>query len=229
MPTAGKVFFYRESLSFEQMYEKLNGYEYSEHDADFDLIKDITELKLSEKTLSGLYRYDSLVAQRHRSGLQIFPKTTDGPFLFMKEEDTTFLIIIAKKVVANNVANALSKILHGEVGAITESVVTPRAITDFYKKGEATKILLLDKILIPNMNKLTLYGENVVQTDLYGEYVNEGEPWYVVAKTMEGLTIGLVGDGSVTVFNLIDGHTFVNFIKDDIFPLILRRKGKDET
>ncbi len=224
MPTAGKIFRYREDLSLEEINEKLEGYEVSiGSEEGIPLITDIPTLRLSEDELEGLYRYDGVVIHRHRSGLQVTPMTTDAPFIFKHKEGEIFVIIIAKKVVANKVANELSKILHGEVGAIVEVMINPRAVEHFYEAGEGTKVLFLDEMTIPNMKKLAMYGENVLQTNLFGEYSEDGEPWYVVVKTKTGYTAGLVRDAAVTVFNLVDMLTFLSFLEESIFPLILRR------
>lgn len=225
MPTAGKIFRYRENLSLEEIHKKLEGHRtsISSEESGIALIADITGLRLSEDELEGLYRFDSLVIQYHRSGMQIYPKTTDAAFVFKEKESGVFIVIIAKKVVANNVANELSRILHGETGAITEVMIDPKAVEHFYESGEGTKVLFLDELPIPNMKKLAMYGANVLQTNLFGEYKDEGEPWYVVVKTKTGYTAGLVRDASVTVFNMVDMPAFLSFLEDNIFPLILRR------
>lgn len=228
MPTACKIFLYRENLSLEEIEKQLEGHIitelFEEGSIELELITDIINLKLGEEELSGLFRYDGIVHQSHRSGMQIYPKTTNAPFIFAKHEESVFLIVLAKKVVSNNVANALSKILHSELGAITEPVIPANALEEFYRAGEATKVLFLEDIPIPNMNKLTLYGENVVQTDIHGQFVKQGSPHYVVFKTQDGWTVGVVDNGSVTMFSMVDVSTFERFIKDRIFPLILGRR-----
>lgn len=210
------------------MKEKFEGTETFEtfvyEDEDFKLISDIVNLQLEENELSGLYRYDSIVLLHHRSGMRTIPITTSAPFLFTKHEEETLLIITAKKNVANRVANELSKLLHGRIGAIAVSMIDPQEIEAFYRNSEATKVLLLEGLTIPNLEKLTLYGADVVQTTLHGDYINEGQPWYVVAKHLEkGYTIGLVRDGSVTIFNSVMLNEFIEFMKEDIFPLLLKR------
>jgi len=230
LPTAGKVFKYREELSLEQIRDSLEGYEtevcFEGPEEDLQLIADIVSLSLGESELSGIFRYDQPTTINHRSGITVLPKTVRAFFVFIVEEETVFLLIVAKKTVANNVANELSKILHKEVGAIVEARIDPKSLEGFYSAGEATKVLLFDEILVPNMNKLTLYGDNVLQTDLYGEYSKEGLASYIVTKTREGYTVGVTREASVTIFNEIDTPTFEHFIKQTILPLILGRAWK---
>lgn len=230
MPTAGKVFVHREPMPFEKMKGILEGYSVSEYYEEgalkINLVADINdvEIGITDPVLRGIYSYDGVVHNYYRGRIVPAPITTEAPFLFTEHEDKVYLIVMAKKVVANNVANRLSLILHNELGAITDPVIRPDAIKGFYEKADGTKILLFDNILIPNMNKLTLYGLNVVQTSLYGEFIGEGDPWYVVAKTKKrGWTVGLVRDGSVTIFNSVNPDGFIEYVKEEILPLILRR------
>jgi len=229
MPTAGKIFIHRETMAFEEIHEALEDYKestvYEEDSFREELTVDISNLELGED-LSGVYSYDDVDHRYFRGAMKIIPYTVNAPFVFIEDEDAVFLVIIAKKSVANSVANKLSLILHGQIGAITEPVITPRAMEGFYKDSEGTKIFLFDDIMIPNMDKLTLYGGNVVQTNLFNEYINEGSPWYIVAKTKKtGYTVGLVRSGSVTVFSSVDRRQFLEYIKDEIIPLILRRRA----
>lgn len=228
MPTAGKIFIRREQMPLQEVKQLLEGYEvktrFEEGGADIELIDDIVDLRMAGSSLYGVYRSDGVDVKQYRHGLQIVPYTAEAPFVFTDE----FLIVIARKQFANAVANKLSVILHGEMGAIAEPVLNARALREFYEGGEGTRILLLDDVLIPNMDKLTMYGPNVVQTNLYGDYINEGTPWYIVVKTLKrGYTVGLVRDGAVVIFNTVGLDEFLEFVEDDVVPLILRRRHSD--
>lgn len=233
MPTAGKVFLYRgqpettQKLTLEQIQSGLEGYRVSVHHSDIieiDLITDIVHLSLSVDELKGLFSFDKVDIRNYRGTINAIPYTVEAPFLFVEHEGKIYLIILVKKMIANYTANQLSIILHGEVGAIIEPVLKPSVVEGFYKDAEGTKILLFDGIQIPNMSKATLYGDNVVQTNFYKDFINEGDPWYVVAKTKKrGYTVGLVRDGLVVIFNTVDLEGFIEYVKDEIFPLILSR------
>jgi len=229
MPKAGKVFIYREELSIEEISGLLEGWRESEHvqfnGDSYDLLSDIQNLHLNEGELTGLYQYDYVISPIYRGTIQHIPVTDEASFLFTEHEHKTFLLVMAKKSMANSVANKFSLILHEEMGTIVEAMIHPSVLTGFYQDADGTKILLFDNIEIPNMDKATLYGENVVQTNFHGDFASVGDPWYIVAKTKKrGYTVGLVRDGSVVVFSAVDESQFVEYVKDEIMPLVLRRK-----
>lgn len=229
MPKAGKIFIYREELSIEEISEQLEGWREEEHvqfngDA-YDLLNDIQNLYLNEGELAGLYQYDYVISPTYRGTTQHIPVTDEASFIFTEHEHKTFLLVMAKKSVANSVANKISFILHDELGTIVEAMIHPSVLTGFYQGADGTKILLFDNIEVPNMDKATLYGDNVVQTSFHGDFVSVGDPWYIVAKTKKrGYTVGLVRDGSVVVFSAVDESGFVEYVKDEIIPLVLRRR-----
>ena len=230
MPIAGKVFVYVGGLTLREISDKLEGYRVSFKDEDLnELVTDIDDTLFAEGRYQAIYRFDSIVAISSRLGIEIVLKTTITPILFIESPKAKFLLVLAKKNIANRVATELSKILHGNVGAIVKAMITPEATRKYYESSEGTKVLLLDGIPLPNMNKMTMYGGDVVQTTLYGEYIGEGEPWYAVFKVQKlGYTVGLVRDGSVTVFNSIEPQVFVDFIEEYVFPLVLIKKYEQE-
>ncbi|MBU0777647.1 hypothetical protein KKF82_05275 [Patescibacteria group bacterium] len=227
MPTSGKILRYREDLTLEEMQEKLQGYEYvlNVDDGEYqgDLVSNIEHLMIGDDELAGLFRFDTLTAVHHRSGVKVFAKTTDAPFIFLKYEGEILLVVRAKKSIANSVANSLSMILHGELGTITEITLDSGALEAFCSRAETTKVLLLQDLTIPNLNKLTLYGADVLQTDLHGEFRGEGAPHYFVAKTKSGHTVGIVDDASVTMFDSVDSSQYQAFLEEEIFPMLRGR------
>lgn len=227
MPTAGKLFLYRESLTLQQIHDALEGWEetWSEDPMlDLTLRRNVEDLDLYETSLSGIFSEDGLRRDTFRGVVQAMPYTTESVFTFFLVDDAPYCAILAKKGIANNVANRLSVILHDELGAITLPVLNIMKLKQLYATGEATKILLVDDLEIPNMNKATLYGDNVIQTDWYGRFVNVGTPWYVVFKDKsKGYTVGLVRDGTVCIFSTVDTLGFLDYMKSDIIPLVLRR------
>lgn len=229
MPTAGKLFIYREDLNITEIGENLNEFReeelYDFEDFQTTLIKDIAKVRVFEdRELTGAYRYDLVDTREHRGQTKYTPYTTRAFFTIWEQEETTWLLVLAAKKVANKVANELSLILHGAMGTFVEPRLNPEKLRDFCVQSEAIKVLLFDDLVIPNMDKATLYGLNVVQTDLYSQFVNEGLFRYSVTKLgQDDHTIGIVRDGSVCIFNRVDTDQYIEFIKERILPLILRR------
>ena len=229
MPVAGKIFLYLnpEDLTLEEVAEKLRAWSEEETfetpEDDYQLLANVEEVEY-DKELRGIYMYDSVAIHHWRGVAKATPYTTEAPFLFTEQDGQRFLIILAPKNVANRVANRLSTIIHGAQGTIVEPVIRTDSFDEFQAGTEATKIMLFDDIEIPNMNKATLYGDKVQQTDLFNNFVSIGRPWYMVAKTKQrGWTVGIVRDGAIVVFNTIEKSEFIEFLKEKIFPMTLRR------
>ncbi|HLE74643.1 MAG TPA: hypothetical protein VI864_01175, partial [Candidatus Bathyarchaeia archaeon] len=138
-------------------------------------------------------------------------------------EDITFLTVVEKKRVANFIANKLSGILFEKVGGIVEARIPPETLREFHQKNpEDTKITFFDNVDIPNVNKLSLYGPDLINTSLFEDYTKHGDLWYVVARSREmGYVVGVTRDASVTIFNLADKNKYVEYVNKEIYPIIL--------
>jgi len=231
MPISAKIFLYREDLALEGIAEALKGWReeetYEVPGDTYDLLANVENVEYDEEELHGIYMYDSVTVHTWRGAVRPTPFTTEAPFVFTEQEGQRFVIIMAPKSVANRVANRLSTIIHDEQGTIVEPMIRTDSFDDFQAGTDATKIMLFDDIDIPNMDKGTLYGDNVQQTDFYGNFVAHGRPWYMVSKTKQrGWTVGIVRDGTIVVFNTVDGEAFVEFLKEKIFPMT-RRRSRD--
>ncbi len=234
MPVSAKIFLQQEETNFEEMAEKLEGWreaETFEGDEDFELLANIEEVRYDEEELHGIYLYDSVVQHYWRGTHSTTPFTTAAPFVFTEQDGQKYLIVMAPKSVANRVANKLSDIIYGVQGGIVEPVIRSDKFDEFQAGTEAMKIMLFDDMDIPNIDKATLYGGdggNVQQTNIYGDFVAHGRPWYMVAKTKNrGWTVGIVRDGTVVVFNTIDKEAFIEFLKEKILPMTMRRRSQD--
>ena len=229
MPISAKIFFYQEDLALEEIAKTLKAW--SEEESyeipggdSYDLLSNVEEIEYDEE-LHGIYMYDSVAVHVWRGVPRATPFTTEAPFVFTEQEGQRFVIVMAPKGVANRVANRLSTIIHGSQGTIVEPTIRTDSFDEFQADTEATKIMLFDDIDLPNINKGTLYGDNVQQTDLYGNFVAHGRPWYMVSKTKQrGWTVGIVRDGTIVVFNTVERESFVEFLKEKIFPMTLRRR-----
>lgn len=227
MPTAGKLFIYREDLTFPQILKKLRDWEETIPDDgthDHALSRRITQIDEVDG-LEGIYQEDSILKNTYRGSMKITPITLTAAFRFFKVKDEPYVIVLAGKRVANNVANQLSFALHDEMGAIVEPVLNMKLMKELYQSGDALKIALFDNIILPNIDKATIYGANVLQTDMYGRFVSDGDPWYVVYKDKAlGITVGLVRDGSVCIFSSVDTQQYLDYVESNIVPMVLRSK-----
>jgi hypothetical protein len=175
MVVAGKIFRLVEPLSVGEVAVKLDGYRteepYEEGDYNFALVTEVVGLLPKENTLSGVYSHDYVMHVFHRGKTAPLPRTVEALFSFAQLEDTTFLTIVEKKRVANFIANKLSGILFDKVGGIVEARIPPETLREFHLKNpEDTKITFFDNVDVPNVNKLSLYGPDLVNATLFEDY-----------------------------------------------------------
>jgi len=230
MPTAGKIFYYLDPKTIEEIHETLRGFTVNdtveEGEISLDLKTDIGALGLLEDgDLQGVWKQDEIISLTHRGQLTYHLITKEFPFVFTLKDEQPYLIVLGKKQLANTVANKLSETIWGEIGHIIEPRMNPKALRGYYEGSDGTKILLFENLDTPNLDKWTGYGEDVVQTDLYGKYVNVGSVRWVVMKSLKkGYTVGISSDCGVTLFNRVDTINYVEYIKDEIIPLTLVRR-----
>lgn len=126
-----------------------------------------------------------------------------------------------RKFVANNIANRISEILFSTSGYITEVKIAPEVFRKFHEQNpEDTKVIFFDNVDIPNISKLSLYGSELLNTALYNDYCSHGNIWYIVATKKSGNTVGITRRGIVTVFSNIEKEGYINFVANEVFPLI---------
>jgi hypothetical protein len=230
MVVAGKVFRLSEPLSLDEIASSLDGYHveesYEEGDYKFTLVTEIVGLlpKPEENMLRGVYSHDYIIHVFHRGKVAPLPRTVEALFSFSKVEDATFLTVVEKKRLANFIANKLSEILFDRVGGIVEARIPPETLREFHLKNpEDTKITFFDNVDIPNVNKLSLYGPDLVNTSLFEDYCKHGDLWYIVARSREyGYVVGITRDASVTIFNLTDKEKYLEYVTNEVYPLILK-------
>jgi hypothetical protein len=230
MVVAGKVFRLSEPLPLDEIASRLSGYRveesYEEGEYKFTLVTEIAGLlpKPEENMLRGVYSHDYIIHVFHRGKVAPLPRTVEALFSFSHVEDITFLTVVEKKRLANFIANKLSEILLDRVGGIVEARIPPETLREFHLKNpEDTKITFFDNVDIPNVNKLSLYGPDLVNTSLFEDYCKHGDLWYIVARSREyGYIVGITRDASVTIFNLTDKEKYLEFVTKEVYPLILR-------
>jgi hypothetical protein len=227
MVVAGKIFRLSEQLSVAEVASKLDGYRteeaFEEGDYNFSLVTEVVGLLPKGNTLTGVYAHDYVMHVFHRGKVAPLPRTVEALFSFAEVEGTTFLTVVEKKRVANFVANKLSEVLFEKVGGIVEARIPPETLREFHLKNrEDTKITFFDNVDIPNVNKLSLYGPDLINTSLFEDYTKHGDLWYVVARSKAtGYVVGVTRDASVTIFNLADKNRYVEYVIKEIYPIIL--------
>jgi hypothetical protein len=208
MVIAGKVFKFGEPKLIEEIAGTLDGHrveeEFEEGDYKFTLITEVTNLLAKENTLRGVYSHDYAVHVFHRGKVVPFPRTVEAVFSFFQAKGNLFLTVVEKKRLANCIANKLSETIFEKVGGIVEARIAPETLKEFHTKNpEDTKITFFDNVDIPNVNKLSLYGPDLVGTSLFDDYSKHGDLWYIVVRAGKyGYVVGVTRDASITIFNL---------------------------
>jgi hypothetical protein len=227
MVVAGKVFRLNEPLSLEEIDSKLEGLhfeeEYEEGDSKFALVTEVVGLLNKDRMLRGIYSHDYALHVFHRGKVVPLPSTVEALFSFAEYKGNILLTIVEKKRLANFVANKLSETLFEKVGGVLEAKIPPETLRDFHLKNpEDTKITFFDNIDIPNVDKLSLYGPDLINTSLFEDYAKHGDLWYVVARSKAfGYVVGITRDASVTIFNLDDKEKYVEYVRKETYPLVL--------
>jgi len=225
VPTAGKVFVSTEYLPLTDISVGLEGFKveetFEEGEAEFDLVTEVANLSLVEDVLTGLYSYDYVVHNYHRGRVTASPATREVLFAFTDLEGLVYLTVVEKKEIANRVANRLSQVAFGEMGVIVEARILPETLKEFHLANpESTSVIFFENMDIPNINKLSLYGPDLTGTSLFDEYAARGDPWYILTRSRRhGHTVGLVRDGSVTIFNTVDQGQYLQYVKDEVLPM----------
>jgi len=225
--TAGKVFRLAEDVTLPDVAEKLKGFrtqeEYEEGDYKFTLVTEIMNLTPKTNNVTGVYSHDYILHIFHRGKVVPLPKTVEAMFSFAQRGKRLFLTVVEKKRLANFIANKLSQIVFERVGGIVSARIAPETLRGFHTKNpEDTKITFFDNVDIPNVDKLSLYGADLVGTSVFDEYSKHGDLWYIVARAREyGYVVGVTRDSSVVVFNLTDKNKFLEYVTKEIYPLII--------
>jgi len=225
MPTAGKVFVSTEYLPQADISINLQGFRveetYREGEVEFDLLTEVANVSLMEDALTGIYSYDYVVHHYHRGRVTASPATKEVLFAFTELEGLIYLTVVEKKEIANRVANRLSDLAFGQVGVIVEARITPETLKEFHLANpESTSVIFFENMDIPNVNKLSLYGPDLTGTSLFDEYAARGDPWYILTRSKKhGHTVGIVRDGSVTIFNTVDKGQYLQYVRDEVLPM----------
>lgn len=178
------------------------------------LVQSIEDVRKDGKAIRAVYREDYLIHINHRGQRIAQPATRDVSIIFYG----SFLIVFEKKSRANQIANMLSKELFISLGKIVEARVGAEVLQNLAEESNS-KVIFFDDIDIPDIKKLSLYGQSLRDTELYAEYLKHGKPWYVVFS-LNNRVVGLTRNCVVTMFSRADFDSFVDYVITEIIPLI---------
>ncbi len=226
MVLAAKVFLVREKYELDVLAQKLKTFKVEQETTvegqDFDLVSEIGDLVVGKTELEGVFSFDVVFVVKHRGKPLPVARTYEAPFKFDFFKDRLLLTVFEKKARANNVANEVSKAVFLSLGQVVEARIAPETLRSFHEDNfDDTKIIFYDDVDLPNISKLSLYGEVLGLTSLYSDYLTHGKLWYIVFKSKKfGYVIGLTRNCVVTAFSRMEMDEFKLFIKDQVFPLI---------
>jgi hypothetical protein len=223
---AAKIFAVKEERNLPLVASKLKDFRLEQEvrieGDNFTLLSEITDLDISKEYLEGTFAFDTVFQVKQHGKMIPVVRTYEAPFSFDLFGKSMFLSVFDKKSRANNIANEMSKALFMSLGQIVEGRIQPETLKRFHEENfEETKILFFDDIDLPNITKLSLYGEGLGSTSLYNDYLGHGKIWYAVVKSQKyGYVIGVTRNCVVTVFSRTDLPDFKRYVKNEILPLV---------
>jgi hypothetical protein len=206
----------------EELYTLSNG-------ETVNLITEILDLKTENGLVTGVFSKDFVRTRFYRRKLVETPITEESPFWITFSEKKAFLIVSGpsvargvKKLLTNYVANKLSKVLFINPQAILEVRIAYETLKDLHESNpRATKLIWFDEVDIPGVEKLCLAGPNLVDTNLYRDYLQHGKIWYVVFKVQKrGIVVGIARNCVITLFSKSTVEEFIDYILKDFLLLI---------
>jgi len=229
-----KVFEIKEEASVESIVGKLKDFReeetYQMENGDTtNLVTEVLDLKLEEGVISGVLSKDFVRRRFYRRKLVETPVTEESPFWIKPFRNKAFMIVLApsvargvKKLLTNYVANKLSNVLFISSHAVVEVKIPSGTLTELHESNpQATRLIWFDQIDIPGVEKLCLAGSDLVDTELYHDYLEHGEIWYVVFEVQKrGIVVGITRNCVVTLFSKSTIEEFMDYILEDILKLI---------
>ncbi|MEM1509127.1 MAG: hypothetical protein QXY49_03825 [Thermofilaceae archaeon] len=225
MPLALKIFEVAEPLSLEEIATKLMGYGILEveklGEKEIEVGFRVTSLEPGEGgELKGIFEESFIASITYREEEVKIPVSVFTEFRFLNVERKQFLIVAAKKTRANRIASRLSIAIAAKKRAILEVFIPQEKFRKLYEERPgALKVAVFTNVRLPDVNKLTLYGDQLSNSQTYSEYLKLGEVWYSVFEAEEGLVVGVTRNGIVTFFSKVDPEIAFKFTIEKITPL----------
>ncbi len=225
MVLAAKVFAVAEERNLPLVASKLKDFKLEQQvriEGDsFSLLSEITDLDISKESLEGTFAFDTVFQVKQHGKMVPIVRTYEAPFMFDLFGKNLFLSVFDKKSRANNIANEMSKALFMSLGQIVEGRIQPETLKRFHEESIESMIIFFDDIDLPNISKLSLYGEGLGSTNLYNDYLTHGKIWYAVVKSQKyGYVVGVTRNCVVTVFSRTELPDFKRYVRQEILPLI---------
>ena len=230
-----KIFeFTEDAIALPTIHQRLTEY----HDEDqytpangetIALVSEVLELQQDKNSISGIFSRDFITPRQYRRDLVEIPVTEEAPFWIKSFDTKTYLIVMApsvargvRKLLTSHVANKLSDVIFLKPWSIREARLSPETMKELHESNpQATKLIWFDDVDIPSVDKLCLAGSSLADTKLYQEYLQHGTIWYVVFEVQRRqIVVGITRNCVVTLFSKSTVDDFVNYILDDLIPLI---------
>ena len=224
MVLASKIFYLKEHIGINTIAAKLKDYRLTEiqqiDDKEYEIGKSVTSLEATDNGLKGVFEESFIVDFKYRDEEFKIPLSITTYFEFYRKNGNLFLILLAKKERANRIATLFSTVLTAEKNQILEIEIPSETLQKLVEtRREQTKVIFFDNVKLPGVEKLSLYGSNILDTNLYQEYIKIGKIWYIVLEMEENIVVGLTRNGIVTFFSKILEEEALDFIKEKIIPL----------
>lgn len=208
--------------------ERLTGFQEAEpvEGEEMELLTRILDLEQQEDMIHGVFAKDFLREITYRRQVITNATTEEAPFWTVKEDERDFLIVMApstargvKKLLSNNIAVKIGEVLNVDV---RESRITSETLQKLHESNpQSTNLIWFDNMDLPGVNKLCLSGEGLADTGQYRDYIDHGMIWYVVFTSQKsGYTVGVTRNSVVTNFSKSTEEEFVEFVREEILPLI---------
>jgi hypothetical protein len=234
MVLPAKIFEIKEEVNFGLLIQKLKDFHeeesYEKSDGEtVSLITEILDLNIQENLVSGVFSADFVRGRYYRRKLVETPVTEEAVFWVTRFEERVFLIVVApsvargvKKLLTSHVANKLSRVLFITPRTIVETKILHETLRKLHESNpQATRLIWFDQIDIPGVEKLCLAGSDLADTQLYQDYLEHGQIWYVVFEAQKrGLTMGITRNSVVTLFSKSTKDELINYIHEDLLKLI---------
>ncbi len=226
---AGKLFKVNTQERFQSLAEKLASFKVTQEDQEskISLTTEFSVISVTDNDLTGTIYWDKIIYLGTKDGKKPNVSTVSIPFFFKMVNETMFLFILAKKPLANYMANEISKALFIRPGFVVEARIEPPVFLNYYQQSlDETRVAYFDQVDIPNVNVLALYGDMLSQTDLFKEYQDHGLLWYIVVKAKNiNQIIGLTRNCVITMFSKGTLDDLVRYAFSEVAPRVLE-KGK---
>lgn len=226
MTLSAKIFKLVENIPMDVIARKLREYReekvYEKMDVKLNLILEVRDVAASSDRIRAVFCFDKPFFVKQRGRLTPLIKTYESTIVFKLLSGSIILIVLEKKHRANMIANKLSEVLFIKRGFITEASIPADSMRRFHEENpEATKVIFFDEVGLPGIDKLSLYGGSLKDTDLYAEYSKRGKIWYIVTTSRSyGITVGIARNGIVVAFGDVSEGDFIRFIEDEVLPLL---------